>query len=189
MAKKERFITPVGTLVWPKLNTPDTYTPKKGAPKTRYVTNFKLEDEDYKKVHAMLLKKAKELLPGVKSPKLPFKEDKKTGEMHLTASSGVKYRPPVFDAKNKKIPADVVIGGGTKARIDLTINEFEISAENSGINLYINGVQVIELVEGGHGKSNFDEADGFTYDGPAESEGFGGGAADDSADDDDASSL
>lgn len=184
--KKERFITPVGTLVWPKLNTPDVYTPKKGPEKVRYVTNFKLSDEDYKKVLTMLKKKAKELMPDVEKPKLPFKKDKKTDEITLVASSGVKYRPPVFDAKNKKIPAGVIIGGGSKARLDLTISHYEISAENSGINLYINGVQVIELVEGGQGKSNFDETEGFSYDGPEDTEeqGFGGGAADPSGDED-----
>lgn len=177
MAKKERFITPFGTLIWPKLNTPDTYTPKRGAPKTRYVVNIGFEPEVTKKLQAFLKKKAKELLPDVKDPKLPIKADKE-GRMYLTGTSGVKYRPAVFDAKNNKIPASVEIGGGTVARVDFTIAVFEISADNSGINLYINSVQVKELVESGFGKSNFDEVeDGFAYSGPPEEkEGFGSGA-------------
>lgn len=185
MAKKIRFITPVLTLVWPKLNEPDVYKPKKGPEKVRYVTDGKLEPADLKAVKKYLTDLAKKNMPDVSDPKLPFKEDKKTKDLLISASSGVKYRPPVFDAKNQKIPADVVIGGGTKARLDLTVNFFEISDENSGINLYINGVQVIDLQEGGF-KSNFEEAEGFTYKG---AEGFGDDVSDDSSDDDDGEST
>lgn len=181
MSKKIRFITPALTLVWPKLNEPDVYTPKKGDPKIRYVTDGKLEDADLKAVQKYLKDLAKKHLPDVEKPKLPFKIDKKTEDVLITASSGVKFRPPVFDAKNERLPADVVIGGGTKAKLDLTVNFYEISKENSGVNLYINGVQVLDLQEGGF-KSNFEEAEGFTYKGAA---GFGDGAneAADSEDD------
>lgn len=184
MAKKETFITPFGKLIWPKLNTPDTYTPKRGKPKTRYVVNIGFDDENTKKLQTFLKKKAKELLPDVKNPKLPLKEDKE-GNLYLTGTSGVKYRPPVFDAKNKKLPPSVEIGGGSIARVDFTIAVFEISDDNSGINLYINSVQVKELVEGGFGKSNFDEADGFEYkgDGQEDGEGFGGDAGEEVGDD------
>jgi hypothetical protein len=190
MAKKVTFITPVGTLVFPKLNTPDVYKPKRGPEKVRYTTLLKLAPEDYKKVHAKLLAHAKKMLPDVEDPKLPFKQDKKTKEMLLTASSGVKYRPPVFDAKNKQISADKIIGGGSKARLDLSVAIFEIADDNSGVNLYINGVQIIELVEGGF-KSNFEETEGYTDDGQSEPEGdgFGGGQADGADKDEDFGSL
>lgn len=188
MSKKIRFITPALTLVWPKLNEPDVYKPKRGPEKVRYVTDGKLETADLKKVKAYLAGLAKKHLADVSEPKMPFKTDKKTGDLLITASSGVKYRPPVFDAKNNKIPADVVIGGGSTAKLDLTVNFFEISDENSGINLYINAVQVLDLQEGGFGKSNFEEAEGFSYKGAA---GFGDGAdnASDEGDTDDGEST
>lgn len=161
--KKIRFITPAVTLVWPKLNTPDVYKPKKGPEKVRYVTDAKFQPEDLKKLKKWLQDLAKKHLPDVDDPKLPLKTDKKTQELLLTATSGVKYRPPVFAADGEtRIPASVEIGGGTKAKLDLTVNFFEISSENSGINLYIRAVQVLDLKEGGF-KSNFEAADGFTY--------------------------
>jgi hypothetical protein len=168
LSKKIRFITPAVTLVWPKLNTPDEYKPKKGPAKVRYTTDAKLQPEDLKTLKKWLLGLAKKHLPDVEEPKLPLKTDKKTGELMLTATSGVKYRPPVFAADGEtRIPASVEIGGGTKAKLDLTVNFFEISGENSGINLYINAVQVLDLQEGGF-KSNFGAEEGFTYKGASD---------------------
>lgn len=164
MSKKINFVTPVVKLVWPKLNEPDVYKPKKGEPKVRYVTDMEFDPADLKKVKKYLADLAAKYLPDVEDPKLPFKTDKKTKVELMTASSGVKYRPPVFDARNQKIPASVLIGGGTKAKLDLNVNFYEMAANNSGVNLYIRAVQVLELVEGGF-KSNFEEADGFTFSG------------------------
>jgi len=165
-AKKERFITPVGTLVWPKLNEVDVYQPMKngkpsGAPKIRFITRFKIDDpKAHAKVEAFLEEKMKELCADCDSPRLScFKIDKKTKEITLEATSGEKYRPPVFDAKNKKLSPEIVIGGGTKAKLDLTINGYD--GFGGGINLYINAVQVLDLVEGGQRGSQFEEADGY----------------------------
>jgi hypothetical protein len=162
--KKITFITPPVTLVWPKLNEPDVFKPKKGEPKVRYVTDAKLREPDLKKLQKYLADLAKKYLPDVEKPKLPFKVDKKTKDVLLTASSGVKYRPPMFDARNQKLPVGVIIGGGTEAKLDLSVNFYEMSAENSGINLYIRAGQILKLVEGGF-KSSFEEAEGFTYSG------------------------
>jgi hypothetical protein len=175
MSKKEnRFITPVGIAVWPKLNEVDVYQPtdKKGRPngaeKRRYLTRIRFEDEDLAKVQAFLKQKAKELLPDVDNPKLPIKKDKKDGSLTLEATSGEKYRPAIFDAKNNKLPATVIVGGGSKIRLSVTVNAYE--GFGGGINLYLNSVQVIELVEGGNGKSEFEETDGFEFDGEDEDE-------------------
>src|SRR5262245_9961497 len=154
MAKKERFVTPVGILVYPKLNEVDVYQPvdKKGRPngavKRRFITRIKFENqEDLAKVQAFLKAKAKELLPDVETPKLPIKKDKKTGELSLEATSGEKFQPLLWDSNNNKIPPVTApqIGGGTKARLDVSINAYD--GFGGGINLYLNAVQVIELVE------------------------------------------
>lgn len=176
MSKKERFVTPVGIAVYPKLNTVDVYQPvdKKGRPsgaeKRRYITRLALEQADLAKVQAFLKQKAKELLPDIDEPKLPIKKNKKDGSLTLEATSGEKYRPAVFDAKNNKIPPSVIIGGGSKIRLDVSINGYD--GFGGGINLYINAVQVLELVEGGQSKSSFEEAEGFVVD-PEVVEGFG----------------
>lgn len=171
--------------MWPKLNEPDVFKPKKGEPKVRYVTDFKLEPADLKKLQKYLADLAKKYLPDVDKPKLPFKKDKKSGDILLTASSGVKFRPPMFDAKNQKLPPNVIIGGGTKAKLDLNVNFYEMSAENSGINLYIRAGQILELVEGGF-KSNFEEADGFSYSGVAGDDGDDAATDHNDGDDEDA---
>jgi hypothetical protein len=172
MAKKERFITPVGLARYPKLDEVDVYQPldKKGKPsgaeKRRFITGIIFSDTDLAAVQARLKAKAAELLPDCESPKLPIKKDKKTGQLFLEATSGEKYRPAVFDAKNNKIPGGLAIGGGTKMKLDVSINAYE--GFGGGINLYMNAVQVLDLVEKGVGKSNFDEAEGYAHEAPAE---------------------
>jgi hypothetical protein len=186
MAKKERLLTPVGILVYPKLNEVDVYQPvdKKGRPsgavKRRFITRIKFENQDdLAKVKAFLEAKAQELLPDVEHPKLPIKKDKKDGTLSIEATSGEKYQPILWDANNNKIPPvkAPAIGGGTKARLDVSVNAYD--GFGGGINLYLNAVQIIELVESTFGKSNFETAEGgFTYDddGEDDAEGFGDGA-------------
>jgi hypothetical protein len=167
MPKKERFITPVGLARYPKLDEVDVFQPldKKGKPsgaeKRRYVTGIIFSDTDLAEVQAKLKAKAKELLPDCENPKLPIKKDKKTGQLFLEATSGEKYRPAVFDAKNNKIPGGLAIGGGTKMKLDVSINAYE--GFGGGINLYMNAVQVLDLVEKGVGKSNFGEEEGYAH--------------------------
>lgn len=169
MAKKERFITPVGIARYPKLDAIDVFQPldKKGRPngaeKRRYITGIIFSESDLEGVKSKLSAKAAELIPDCENPKLPIKKDKKTGQFFLEATSGEKFRPTVFDAKNNKIPAGLAIGGGSKIKLDLSINAYE--GFGGGINLYMNAVQVLELVEKGEGKSNFGEEDGFEFSG------------------------
>jgi hypothetical protein len=175
--KKERFITPALLAVWPKLDVVDVYKPESGPEQRRYVTDAaEVNAGDLEKVKAYLLKKFKEAYPDYENePNMPFKEEtqkdkktgkkSKTGRILITAKSGEKFKPPMFDAKNKRIADDVAIGGGTKFKLDLTIFPYKMTSKNAGITLYINAVQVLDLVEKGIGKSNFEEADGFEYEG------------------------
>jgi hypothetical protein len=161
--KKIRKVLPAGIAVYPKLNAIDVYQPtdKKGRPngaeKRRYITYIKYDDEDHRAVDAWLKKVAKEL--GVEDGKMPWKKDKKTGDLLLVATSGEKYQPLIVDAKNKKIPNSRVIGGGSKLRPSVTVNAYD--GFGGGINLYLNAVQVLDLKESDFGKSPFDEQEGF----------------------------
>lgn len=177
MAKKERFITPAGIAVWPKLDVPDVYQPldkqgkPKGAAKTQYIIRVKFSDADLAKVTAYVEKKTEELSPGGKNS--PLVKDKKTGEITLKATSGAKYRPACWDSKNKRIPDDVRVGGGSKVKLDLTVNAYD--GFGGGINFYINAVQVLELVDGDNFAPQFStDEDGFEVE---EESGFGGGDA------------
>jgi hypothetical protein len=189
MANKITKILPAGIAVFPKLSEVDVYQPvdKKGRPsgaeKRRYITRVKFNDEDHRTVDAFLKKCAKEL--GVEDGKLPWKKNKKDNTLELVATSGEKYRPPVFDAKNRKVPTSVVIGGGSKIKLDVSVNAYE--GFGGGINLYINAVQLLDLKESSFGKSNFEETEGFASDDKDSTEGsFGSGEtpSDDDMDDD-----
>jgi hypothetical protein len=169
--KKDRFISCELIAVWPKLDVVDVYKPKKGPEKRRYTTDAKAApgaEKSFAKMKAMIEAYAAKHLPDVEEPKLPFKPEKdkdkkETGALLLTATSGEKYKPPMFDAKNKRLPEGMALGGGSRIKLDLSLNVFEISKDNSGVNLYVNAVQVLDFVEKGVGKSNFEETDGFAF--------------------------
>lgn len=166
--KKINAILPAGIACWPKLNEVDVFTPKKGEPKRRYTINLKFNDDDHRKVDAWLRKCAKEFGDDVgANTNSPWKKDKKSGDITLFAFSGEKFKPPVFDAKNRRLPANVVVGGGSKVRLDVNANPYD--GFGGGINLYINAVQVLELTQGG--QSRFEEAEGYAHDGKEESAG------------------
>ena len=162
MAKKVTIILPPGIAVWPKLDQVDVYQPidKKGRPsgaaKRRFITRVKYTDEDRRKVDDFLKQCLKNF--NLEDGKLPWKKDKKTGELTLEATSGENYRPPVFDAKNRKVPAKVIIGGGSIIKLDVTVNPYTVFG--SGINLYINSVQLLDLKQ--RDGNRFEETEGFT---------------------------
>lgn len=165
MAKKVTIILPRATAVWPKLNEVDVYQPvdKKGKPsgaeKRRFLTRLKFEDADHVKVDAFLKKALKDF--DIEDGKLPWKKDKKTGELHLEATSGEDYPPPFFDAKGNEVPrSKVKIGGGSTIKLDVTVNPY--TGFGGGINLYINSVQLIELKQ--RAASRFEaEEGGFVF--------------------------
>lgn len=187
--KKPRIVLPAGIAVFPKLNEVDVYQPvdKKGKPsgaeKRRYITYVRYDEATLTKVKEAIVAAAIKLGADadVKLPlkKLKIKDDKGnvTGHEYVVqATSGEKYQPAIFDAKLNKVP--VVIGGGSKIKLDVSVNYYE--GFGGGINLYLNGVQVLELVEGGKGKSAFTEDEGFEYEGSEETTAFTatGGEAD-----------
>ena len=170
MAKRVTIILPPGIAVWPKLDQVDVYQPtdKKGRPsgaaKRRFITRVKYNDEDRRKVDDFLKQCLKNF--NLEDGKLPWKKDKKTGELTLEATSGENYRPPVFDAKNRKVPAKVIIGGGSTIKLDVTVNPYTVFG--SGINLYINSVQLLDLKQ--RDGNRFEETEGFTCGGDDEAD-------------------
>lgn len=162
MAKKVKKVLPASTLVWPKLNEVDVYQPvdKKGRPsgaeKRRYIVNMKFNDADHRAVDAWLDEQLKAF--DLEDGKKPWKKDKKTGEITLVATSGEDYRPTVYDAKKNEVPVTVKIGGGSKAKVYVTVNPY--TGFGGGINLYINSLQLLELVT--RDDNPFDEEDGFS---------------------------
>jgi hypothetical protein len=178
MAKSGRtfvkYTTPVATAVWPKLDKPDVFTPKKGEAKVRYKINLEFEPEVAAQVksdiEALIAKNKLDVGKNQNSPwqSVKDKDGKETGEFTLYAFSGADRKPPVFDAKNRKLPDGVAVGGGSQVKVNVTINAYD--GFGGGYNLYINAVQVVELVEKGGASSPFEATDGYKFE--AEDEGF-----------------
>lgn len=147
---------PKGTLVFPKITEVDEYKGKRS-----YKTRIKFDDEAHRKVDAWL-KKEVEKLGYPKDAKLPWKKDKKTGELTLAVSSGEKYPPKLVDAKGREVPRSKVrVGGGTIAKVAVSKPKF-YDVQGGVISLYMTDVQIIELAQRG---AKFEEEQGFTYDG------------------------
>jgi hypothetical protein len=189
MAEKKYFnkILPAGIIAFkPYLNEVDVFKPKKGDEKRRYKVNIKFDDATHRAVDKWLKSVAEEAGDAVgKNANSPWQKSKKDGSLTLLAFAGENRKPPLFDAKNKRLPANVVPGGGSKVRLDVTANPYD--GFGGGINIYLNAVQVLELKQyGSNGESRFDETEGFEHDGTDESEGsFDSHTSDSNTDDDD----
>jgi hypothetical protein len=178
MADKRETFTVTGVIaVYPKISKPDTYGPKADG---KYKTNFAFPDKKREEAFkAALKKKAKELMPKVNSIKYPWKTNEDTGETSFR--SGSKYQPLVFDAKNNALPADVLIGGGTKMNLVCAFNAYD-----GRLSLYLNAVQVIDLVRyTPKAREDFDSpfaaTEGFEFEGGSDEEGSTEGDAEGAA--------
>jgi hypothetical protein len=178
------YITDPMVLVYPKFETPDVYVdPKtKVAGKPCYKTDAKDLPENSNaiaKAKAFVLAELIKLFPDMdpvtrkrtlkngdtKTVFWPFKTDKDgveslTSKTARTNKAGQLMRVPLFGANNKQLPEGIYPGGGTVARLDLTLNAMP---NDGGINFYINAVQVLKLEESSFGKSNFEPTEGYVY--------------------------
>jgi hypothetical protein len=175
-ARYKQIITPVGELSWCKIKVQEEW---KGKPTGKYSVTVKFSQEDHQKLldeceveYKKLLKEsdvfkgfkpARNTNPSFGDKELPngdivFKfttkaefENKKTGEV-------TKRIVPVFDAVGRKI--DVNIGNGTKGKVAISIVPKNQDAKNYGTNLWMDALQIIELVEYG---ANQEDANAFGF--------------------------
>jgi hypothetical protein len=125
-------------------------------------------------------------MPKAKSIKYPWKTDEESGVTTFRLAS--KYQPLVFDAQNNPLPSDVLIGGGTRMNFIGAFNAYD-----GRLSLYLNAVQVIELVEykpksREEYDSPFEKTEGFTFEGGSDDDGDDdtGGTTDEGTSGDDA---
>lgn len=168
--KKEKFITPVGNCKWAHVHHPKA--PFKGDPNK--VAKYQIDivfspDDPAWKAWAGALKKKIEEMPaqiskstGEPIPKqMPIKreldaEDKPTGRFYVTFKTGEQFKPGVFDKYGKVIPENVMIGNESRVRVNYCESVYQ--EFGGGVTLYLNAVQVLELVEYGNRNA---EAYGF----------------------------
>lgn len=139
MPKKHTFVTPKGYAKYPHITEKDTGHQYSSG---KYDTRIVLSKADAEPLMKQLNAIAKEELPKLKDPKLPYKIDDE-GNVEFKAKS--EYQPALIDARGKKlekVPAGLRIRGGSVIRIAGAVNVYD-----KGVSLWLNQVQIIELVE------------------------------------------
>ena len=182
MAKNESipFLTPWFTARFPKISKPDTKGQfADGKFKTDGVF---LTDEDLAAVEKALTDAAAKFFPNEENPTLPImdffanKEDKAKKKVE---ARGIrlksKYRPACFDAKKKKLPEGVAIGGGSIIRVASAIFPWSKTTKfkgqevtENGVSLRLGDVQVRKLVafqSSGDGAAFDEDEGGFEFEG------------------------
>jgi hypothetical protein len=115
-------------------------------------------------------------------------DGEETGELILKAkmkASGISAKdnkpwtrkPVIFDAKGKKLSDVPLIYGGSTLKVAVKAVPYYMAAENEvGVSLYLEAVQVIDLVSGGGGRSasayGFGSEDGYVAEDEEEGQQF-----------------
>lgn len=160
--KNTRLLTPIGQAKWCHVHTPKAAFQEKdgkskGEPKYMVDVCFSADDTEWKKWASDLSAQIK-ALPNVidkhtgesLKKQMPIKreldiDDKPTGRFYVTFKTGEKFKPPVFDKFGVAIPDTIMIGNDSKVRVSYTPVPYD--AFGGGIALYLNALQVVDLVE------------------------------------------
>lgn len=176
--KPVNAVTPKGTAIYPRLNTPDDKFVKEGEYKLKLA--FDADDADFKKfekkVNALVDEafdaKVAELTEdgkGAVAKKLqkryPFtpEEDQDTGEEtgRILISSRCKAsgvgkkgpwtrKPSIFNAKGGKLANPPLIGGGSELKLSVQLAPYYAANDKTvGVSFRLEAAQIITLVTGG----------------------------------------
>jgi len=155
----ERITSPKGIAMYPWLTRPDT----KWSPDGVYKISLSVPSDD-KEVQEFCDKVREKFTDEFGNKKIakaifPFKEDEE-GNTIITFKS--KNLPRLFNSKGQPIKNtdDLKIGGGSIVKVNASINPYD-KGINTGVALYLNAVQIIELVEFGNKSLFGDEGEGF----------------------------
>jgi hypothetical protein len=155
----ERITSPKGIAMYPWLTRQDT----KWSPDGVYKISLSVPSDD-KEVQEFCDKVREKFTDEFGNKKIakaifPFKEDEE-GNTIITFKS--KNLPRLFNSKGQPIKNtdDLKIGGGSIVKVNASINPYD-KGINTGVALYLNAVQIIELVEFGNKSLFGDEGEGF----------------------------
>ena len=162
MSKLERKITPIGEAKWAHVHVAkeafkDKSGREQGEPKFQIDVVFSKDDLEWQAWAKELMAMVKAILQqmdkrtGQVIPhQVPIKReldqnDKPTGNFYVTFKTGAKFKPGVFNKFGQPIPETQLIGNGSKVRVNYSPSPYE--GFGGGVALYLNAVQVVELVE------------------------------------------
>ena len=152
MSKIIKAVSPKGKASWPKLFTPDTRFNPEGV----YQTGLVLSPEDAAEFQEKVKEAFVEEYGKGKLDKalMPWKLDDE-GNVVLNFKS--KHKPMIVDSLGKAIKGEMNVGGGSVIKVGTGINPWAIAGK-MGVTLYLNAVQIIDLVE--HNNSPFGKEEG-----------------------------
>ena len=169
--KKSYIMSPAGEAQFLYITRPDTTFDNNGTGK--YSVSVVMDPENPEHVEFVKTIKNIALKQVGENATLPFRDHvdsygDATGKKLVKFSSS--YEPKVFDAWNNPLADDVMIGRGSTVKVAGKVNVYKNIAGRSGVNLYLNAVQVISLVEYQGGAS----AESYGFKTEAESPSFAG---------------
>lgn len=205
-----RFVTEIGTAIYPYLIEPDTEYNADGEYKVklRLSPDAKVYDEKRKaladiqvfideKMEASLEKAQQENKGKIKEADAPYTIDEDTGDILVNFKLKAKgqtrdgkefeQRPALFDAKGKPFDGESV-WGGSRIKVSFEVVPFYTKLIGAGVTLRLKAVQIIELKAGGSGASagsyGFGEEEGYEAEDEASDNGFASEDDTPAADDD-----
>lgn len=162
--KYVKLVTPKGVAKYPWLTKADT----KFNPDGVYKTDLLLSSEEAKPLAAKIKDMFAKHFPKGKGKMPYFKElddqEKETGNIVFRFKT--KNKPALFDSDGKPLH-NINVFGGSQIKVSATAAPYS-AAGNNGITLYLNAVQIIELVSGSGGDSGgfgFTAEEGYKHSG------------------------
>ena len=170
MAKLKTTVSPKGVLSWPYIGKPDTRYNPEGVYKTSLIVAAEAAEPLMNMCKESFLSEyGQAKLAKANMPFAPELDDQgqETGNVIFKFKS--KRSPKLYDAKGKAINKVLQVSSGTVAKVATAINPYATGI-NVGVSLYLNDVQIIDLVEYG-GAPKFGEEDGYEAEDSEETEG------------------
>jgi hypothetical protein len=141
MSKVIKAVSPKGKASWPKLFKPDTRFNPEGVYQTGLILSpAEAADFQEKVKEAFVEEYGKGKLD---KALMPWKLDEE-GNVVLNFKS--KRKPLIVDSQGQAINGEINVGGGSIIKVGTGINPWSIAGK-MGVTLYLNAVQIIELVE------------------------------------------
>jgi hypothetical protein len=154
--RKEKLpmkVSPIGEIRYAWLKTPRPPYKGKDTDSGKYSVTLAFSSDDIKM--QAWVKEIKALYPD--GTKWPWKKDEETGNTLVTFKST--YRPRMVDAKRNPLPDGCFPSRDSVVKVAYVPNVYEDLG--GGVNLYLQGIQVIELVEYESAPLPFEEEDGY----------------------------
>ena len=141
MAKKNTFVSPKGTAAYPWLTKADTKFSAEGVYKTGLTVKGKDAEAFQEAIKAAFIEEFGQ--SKLAKAHLPWKDEE---DGAVTFSFKSKMKPRLFDSQGKAITNDPAVSGGSVIKVSGAFGPYN-KGVNMGVALYLNAVQIIDLVE------------------------------------------